>query len=150
MKQKKLVYFDSIEAAQVQITIETLEPKTEVVATNTTEVVPVSKAEPAKLIAIASPRPENTFLERKWRLTSEGDRNISDFETYKANYLLVTTSSNPNDTPVSLSYPSTLDRNLDKQDIKFQVSLKTELRNNIPVVRNLPYVTSSRIWAAYS
>ena len=103
-----------------------------------------------KVIAVASPRPESSFLERKWRLTSEGDWNISDFETYKTNYLIVTSSSNPNDIPVSPTHLNSVDRNLQKQDIQFQISLKSELLSNIPLIRNLPYVTSSRLWAAYT
>lgn len=111
-------------------------------------VSPIEKKIP--LIAVASPRPENTFLERKWRLTSEGDWNISDFETYKTNYLIATESSNPNDIPVSPTHTSSPNRNLQKQDVKFQISLKSELWSNIPIIRNLPYVTSSRLWAAYT
>ena len=105
---------------------------------------------PTKVIAVANPRPESSFLERKWRLTSEGDWNISDFETYKTNYLIVTESSNPNNVPVSPTHLSSPDRNLQKEDIKFQISLKSELASNIPLIRDLPFVTSSRLWAAYT
>ena len=90
------------------------------------------------------------YLERKWRLTSEGDWDISDFETYKSNYLLVTNTSDINNSPQSPSRANTADRNLDPNDLKFQLSLKSELLNNIPLIRDLPHVTSSRLWGAYT
>jgi len=101
-------------------------------------------------IAIEKSSPRLSYLERKWRLTSQGDWNISDFETYKSNYLLVTKTNNTNDVPQSPSQFNNVDRNLNDKDLKFQISLKTEVMNNIPLIRDLPYVTSSRIWAAYS
>ena len=106
--------------------------------------------EDKKTIAIKKTNADLSYLERKWRLTSEGDWDISDFETYKANYLLVTQTNNTNDRPQSPNRISNEDRNLDPQDLKFQISLKSELLNNIPLIRSLPYVTSSRIWGAYT
>lgn len=100
--------------------------------------------------AVKKTNADLTYLERKWRLTSEGDWDISDFETYKANYLLVTHTNHTNDTPQSPSRLNNDDRQLDPQDLKFQISLKSELLNNIPLIRSLPYVTSSRIWGAYT
>ena len=91
-----------------------------------------------------------SYLERKWRLTSEGDWDITDIETYQPNYLLITNSDNVNDIPTSPNHPNTNDRDLGSQDLKFQLSLKSELMHNIPLIRNLPYVTSSRIWGAYT
>ncbi len=108
----------------------------------------IPKAERA--VAIVKPSAELSYLERKWRLTSQGDWDISDFETYKSNYLLITDTSRPNDTPTSPSQNNTEDRNLDSKDLKFQLSLKTEMMSNIPIIRSLPYVTSSRVWAAYT
>jgi phospholipase A1/A2 len=105
---------------------------------------------PEASIAIKKTNVNLSYLERKWRLTSEGDWDISDFETYKANYLLATYNGNVNDTPTSPSRPNTGDRNLDNKDVKFQLSLKSEILNNIPLIRNLPYVTSSRLWGAYT
>jgi phospholipase A1 len=110
----------------------------------------LAKAEKASSVAIVNPKPKLTYLERKWRLTSQGDWSISDFETYKSNYLLVTDTNNTNDIPQSPSFINTENRNLDNQDLRFQISFKTEMMNNIPMIRDLPYVTSSRIWAAYT
>lgn len=77
------------------------------------------------------PSVEPSFLDRKWRLTSKGDWHISDIETYKMNYLLATHNSNTNNTPSSPNFTTSNDRGLDHQDVKFQISLKTELMNNI-------------------
>ena len=178
--KKRLACFDSIEALmpiapQVGVVLSTemaetahselkltpsstlttvsLDAKSELPSNSAIASNPVQKLTPdtpAKVIAVASPRPESSFLERKWRLTSEGDWNISDFETYKTNYLIVTQSSNPNDIPISPTHPNNVSRNLKNQDIKFQISLKSELMSNIPLIRNLPFVTSSRLWAAYT
>lgn len=110
----------------------------------------LAKAEKAPSIALEKPKQKLSYLERKWRLTSQGDWNISDFETHKSNYLLVTNTNNTNDIPQTPSYINTENRQLDDQDLRFQISLKTEMLNNIPIVRELPYVTSSRIWAGYT
>lgn len=109
-----------------------------------------SVSEKPAAIAIKKTNVDLTYLERKWRLTSEGDWDISDFETYKSNYLLFSHSDNPNDIPQSPNQPNTENRNLDAEDLKFQLSLKSELYNNIPLIRDLPFVTSSRLWGAYT
>lgn len=101
-------------------------------------------------IAVKKTNANLSYLERKWRLTSEGDWDITDIETYQPNYLLVTNSDSTNDTPTSPNHYNTDDRDLGAQDLKFQLSLKSELMHNIPLIRNLPYVTSSRIWGAYT
>lgn len=103
-----------------------------------------------QLIEVLEPNVEPSFLDRKWRLTSKGDWHISDIETYKMNYLLATHNSNTNNTPSSPNFTTTNDRGLDHQDVKFQISLKTELMNNIPLLSTLPYVKSARVWAAYT
>ena len=110
----------------------------------------VERVNEPRLIAIEKPNLSLTYLERKWRLTSQGDWNISDFETYKSNYLLITKTSNVNNSPQSPSQLNTASRHLDDKDLSFQISLKTEMMHNIPLIRELPFVTSSRIWAAYT
>ena len=144
--KKRLSCFDSINTPK-----ELLEEAANTITNSPEQVHSVNSAPvitPA--IAIEKPSPQLSYLERKWRLTSQGDWNISDFETYKSNYLLITKTNNTNDMPQSPSQLNNVDRNLDDKDLKFQISLKTEVMNNIPLIRNLPYVTSSRIWAAYS
>ncbi len=141
--KKRLACYDSIETP-ASIAAQTIASDSSAVVAE-----PASKPAPSN-IAVEGPRPDLNYLERTWRLTSEGDWDISDFEAYKANYLLLTTSSDPNNTPVSPSHPNTANRDLQHGDLKFQFSLKTQLMNNIPVIRKLPYVTSSRLWAAYT
>lgn len=135
--KKRHACFDSIGTPN---TIDSPEPST----------TTLDKTVSSPVVAVESERADQSYLERKWRLTSEGDWDISDFETYKTNYLLVTNTDNANDTPSSPSQLNNTDRNLDKQDVKFQISLKTELMSNIPLISKLPYVTSSRLWAAYT
>ncbi len=101
-------------------------------------------------IAVEKISPKLSYLERKWRLTSQGDWNVSDFETYKSNYLLITKTNSTNDVPTTPTQLNTLNRNLDDKDLNFQISLKTEMMSNIPLIRDLPYVTSSRLWGAYT
>jgi phospholipase A1 len=141
--KKRLACFDSISTPAIETTAE--KALTENNA-KSGEDAPKNSA----TVAIKKTNTDLSYLERKWRLTSEGDWDISDFETYKSNYLLITQTNNTNDTPYSPNQISAADRNLDSQDLKFQLSLKTELLHNIPLINSLPYVTSSRLWAAYT
>lgn len=150
--KKRLACFDSISTPA----IETISPDvaSENMQNGTANLVKSdvqdNQVKAETTVAIIKPTAELTYLERKWRLTSQGDWDISDFETYKSNYLLVTSTHNPNQTPKSPSQATLDDRNLDAEDLKFQLSLKTEMMSNIPYIRSLPYVTSSRIWGAYT
>lgn len=149
--KKRLACFDSISTPAIEtVTNEAIADVK--AAENTTEVIPKNEEIPTKVGATAIKRPnvDLSYLERKWRLTSEGDWDISDFETYKSNYLLVTNTSDINNSPQSPSRLNTGDRNLDSNDLKFQLSLKSEMLNNIPLIRDLPRVTSSRLWGAYT
>lgn len=141
--KKRLACFDSISTPAIETKADNGELNTRVAPE---EVLPAQ----AGAIAVKIPSPALSYMERKWRLTSEGDWNITDIETYKSNYLLITNSDNTNDYPDSPSRVSFEYRDLDQHDLKFQLSLKTELLNNIPLIRSLPYVTSSRVWAAYT
>jgi phospholipase A1 len=149
--KKRLACFDSISTpAEESLFKKALADVTS--AEKSTEVIPKSEEIPKKVgaIAIKKTNLDLSYLERKWRLTSEGDWDISDFETYKSNYLLLTNTSDINNSPQSPSRLNAGDRNLDSNDLKFQLSLKSELYNNIPLIRDFPYVTSSRLWGAYT
>lgn len=145
--KKRLACFDSIttpaEISQAPI----VEPA---LALENAEPESASATSTQPSIALEKQNHQLSYLERKWRLTSQGDWDVSDFETYKSNYLLVTKTSAVNDTPQTPSVVNTDNRNLDDKDLRFQISLKTEMMSNIPVIRSLPFVTSSRIWAAYT
>ena len=161
--KKRLACFDSISTPAIEIVtkeavadIKALEKSAEDSAANIEKPTSIEKLTteeiPTKVgaMAVKKAKSDLSYLERKWRLTSEGDWDISDFETYKSNYLLVTNTSDINKSPQSPSRPNMGDRNLDPNDLKFQISLKSELLNNIPLIRNLPHVTSSRLWGAYT
>lgn len=90
------------------------------------------------------------YLDRKWRLSSSESKGWTDLETHRLNYLTVTHSSNPNQLPSSPSNPTSTSRELDDDDLKFQISFKTELMRSIPWIRDLPLVKKTRIWAAYT
>ena len=158
--KKRLECFDSISTPAIEVkaaesladnpnTPNSIVAKDKAATSNASTGIAVSKQEPAS-IAVTKSNVDLSYLERKWRLTSEGDWNISDFEIYKSNYLLFSHTNNTNDTPQSPSMVNTEDRNLDAEDLKFQLSLKTELYNNIPLIRDIPFVTSSRLWGAYT
>jgi phospholipase A1 len=131
--KKRLACFDSISTPAIETKVQSGELNA---ASDSIEASKEALPDQAGAIAIKKPSPDLSYMERKWRLTSEGDWNITDIETYKSNYLLITNSDNTNDIPDSPSRNNTEDRDLDQQDLKFQLSLKTELLNNIPVIRN--------------
>jgi phospholipase A1/A2 len=143
--KKRLACFDSISTPAIEAVADSTGTNTQAAA-NPPEHIPTKVG----VVAVKKTNVDLSYLERKWRLTSEGDWDISDFETYKANYLLITNTSNVNNTPQSPNRPNFTDRNLDPQDLKFQLSLKSEMLSNIPFIRSLPYVTSSRLWGAYT
>lgn len=156
--KKRLACFDSISTPSIEIKAsESLinnanDPSNvnnNVAAENAPKEIKPAKEKPVA-IAVKKTNADLTYLERKWRLTSEGDWNINDFETYKSNYLIFSHTDNTNNTPQSPNRFNTEDRNLDAEDLKFQLSLKTELYNNIPLINKLPFVTSSRLWGAYT
>lgn len=154
--KKRLACFDSISTPAIETEkkdavangIDITKPnddslKTDLAQDNAGDAKPVA-------IAVQKTNINLSYLERKWRLTSEGDWDITDIETYQPNYLLITNTNSVNNTPISPNHSNTGNRDLDAQDLKFQLSLKSELMNNIPLIRNLPYVTSSRLWGAYT
>ena len=108
--KKRLACFDSISTPAIETVTENAVTQP---AENVSEETPIKEI-PAKVgaIAINKTNADLGFLERKWRLTSEGDWDISDFETYKSNYLLLTHTSNVNNTPQSPSRFNSNDRNL--------------------------------------
>lgn len=148
--KKRLACFDSISTPVIEAFTE--EAVADIHASEKLTTEQLTEEIPPKVAALAIKKTNTdlSFLERKWRLTSDGDWDISDFETYKANYLLFTNTSNVNNTPQSPSRPNTNNRDLQSNDLKFQISLKSELLSNITLIRDIPYVTSSRLWGAYT
>lgn len=91
------------------------------------------------------------YLSRKWHLSKECDEaEFLSLEPHRQNYIVVSMSSNPNDNAQTPSLPPTGERGLQNKDVQFQISLKTQLLSDLPFVRELPWVDTSRLWAAYT
>ena len=152
--KKRLACFDSISTVAIETEKKALTNGIDLKSSTNDDVLKgeleMDNTGAKPVVAVKKSNANLSYLERKWRLTSEGDWDITDIETYQPNYLLITNSDNVNDIPTSPNHPNTDNRDLGSQDLKFQLSLKSELMHNIPLIRNLPYVTSSRIWGAYT
>lgn len=93
---------------------------------------------------------KTTYLARKWHLNPQDELHFTDLETHQLNYVVAAYSTNPNDVPVSPSRPNTQDRNLDNNDLHFQISLKTQLMNLSDWLPENQWVHSARLWGAYT
>jgi phospholipase A1 len=93
---------------------------------------------------------ELTYLERKWRLSSKREWHYSDLETHHQNFIMTSITSDENNIASSPTQPATDDRQLENKDLQFQISLKTQVMHDVPLLRDLPWVTSSRLWLAYT
>ncbi|MGB4811446.1 MAG: phospholipase A [Methylophilaceae bacterium] len=134
---KRLACYDSIQASKVIAVSPNIAAE---------DAAPEAKID----IALKAPYPNLSYLEKKWRLDSQGDWDLTDFETHHSNYLLVQTTNSVNNTPTTPTQPAPADRDLQSGDLQFQFSIKTELMKNIPIISNLPFVTSARLWGAYT
>lgn len=94
----------------------------------------------------------HTYLERKWHLKQGTDNSFLDFETHKENYIVTSISSDFNNYPVSPTQQTIpLDRNLENQDWRFQLSLKNQIVNDLSFIRkNVSWIDNARLWAAYT
>ena len=88
--KKRLACFDSISTPAIEIVTEnvvanTLAETNANIPSNSTDAAQGREKIPEKEAAFAIKKTNLnlSYLERKWRLTSEGDWDISDFETYK-------------------------------------------------------------------
>lgn len=93
---------------------------------------------------------ELTFLERKWRLSSSRDWHYGDLETHDQNFIMTSITTSQNNIASSPTQLATEDRNLQNKDVQFQISLKTQVMHDIPILKDLTWVTSSRLWVAYT
>jgi phospholipase A1 len=107
----------------------------------------------------ASPTPSH--LSDAWKLGAKygGTRRLTDIMVYRPNYVITRWSSNPNEQPASPApgrqSPAPMD--LDPNELKFQVSLKTELISRqafeqvgvTPLLGHLG-VDSVRLWFGYT
>jgi phospholipase A1/A2 len=129
---RRLVCFDKVaeQYAAVQVTTPVLSPKQE------------------KLVK--SVDSQTTYLARKWHLNPDDELHFTDLETHQLNYVVGTYSNNPNQVPTSPSRPNTQDRDLNNNDLHFQISLKTQLMNLSDWLPENNWVHSARLWGAYT
>jgi phospholipase A1/A2 len=107
------------------------------------------------------PSPTPSHLTEDWKLGSKqgGVRRLTDILVYRPNYIVSRWTSNPNEQPTSpaAGRSSLEQQDLDHHELKFQVSLKTELLSrqffdDIGVTPVLGYVgvNSVRLWFGYT
>lgn len=90
------------------------------------------------------------YLSRKWHLNAQDELHFTDLEAHQLNYIVAAYSNNPNDVPTSPSRPSTQDRDLNNNDLHFQISLKTQLMNLSDWLPENQWIHSARLWGAYT
>lgn len=90
------------------------------------------------------------YLMRKWHLNAQDELHFTDLETHQLNYIVGSYSNNPNEVPTSPSRPNTLNRDLNNNDVHFQISLKTQLMNLSDWLPENQWVHSARLWGAYT
>lgn len=103
--------------------------------------------------------PTPSHLSEAWKLGRKqaGSRRLTDIVGYHPNYVISRWSSNPNTQPSSPSRGSAPPQDLDRNELKFQVSFKTELASReafqrigvTPLLSNVG-VDSVRLWFGYT
>jgi len=107
------------------------------------------------------PSPTPSHLVEAWKLGAKhgGTRRLTDIMVYRPNYVISRWSSDPNEQPSSpaAGRQTAVPQDLDPNELKFQVSLKTELISreafeHIGVTPLLGYVgiDSVRLWFGYT
>lgn len=102
---------------------------------------------------VASVSRKQSYLTKKWHLNKKGDSSsltLGPLETHRQNYLVTSISSNTNDVTQTPSQAASNNRELQNKDVHFQISLKTQLWEEVPLMQSIPWVESSRVWAAYT
>ncbi len=139
---ERLVCFDALSTVPKIIEANT----TEAAIVQTPAVNVETECEPPKI-----EHRQGTYLDRKWHLSKEcDDDTFLTLEPHYQNYIVASMSSNANDVADTPSQDPTDARSLQNKDLQFQLSLKTQLYSDIPLVRGLPWVETSRLWAAYT
>ncbi|AKR42684.1 phospholipase A [Methylophilus sp. TWE2] len=112
---------------------------------------PEAKIHTSKQAALVEKVDSKTnYLARKWHLNADDELHFTDLETYQLNYVVAAYSNNPNEVPTSPSRPNTQDRDLNNNDLHFQISLKTQLMNLSDWLPENRWVHSARLWGAYT
>ena len=109
--------------------------------------------------APVDPSPSPSHLSEAWKLGEKqaGPRRLTDIVGYQPTYIISRWSSNPNTQPSSPSRGTLPPQDLDENELKFQVSFKTELVSRqaferagvTPLLRRIG-VDSVRLWFGYT
>jgi phospholipase A1 len=103
--------------------------------------------------------PSPSHLSEAWKLGGRhgGTRRLTDIQGYRPNYIISRRSGNPNEHPSSPAPGRESRQDLDANELKFQVSLKTELISRqafdqigITPLLNHIGVDSVRLWFGYT
>lgn len=94
-----------------------------------------------------------SYLTRSWDLDNKDDELLGEHQSplkpHRVSYLIVRGTSETNMQPYSPSYGSvTLPVDLDRTELKFQISQKAKVLN--PIKMNMLGISSFRLWGAYT
>jgi phospholipase A1 len=92
-----------------------------------------------------------TALARQWNTRPNCESNLYQFLPYKQNYLITRYSNNPNNQPNSAKFGDARDQQLDDTELKFQVSLKVKVAEQLGGVADLWFgYTQQSNWQAFN
>ena len=92
-----------------------------------------------------------TALARLWNTRPNCDSKLYQFLPYKQNYLIARYSGNPNNEPVSAKFGPARDQQLDNTELKFQVSLKVKVAEQMGGLADLWFgYTQQSNWQAFN
>lgn len=92
-----------------------------------------------------------TALARQWNARPKCDSKLYQFLPYKQNYLIARYSSDPNNEPTSAKFGPARDQQLDGTELKFQVSLKVKVAEQMGGLADLWFgYTQQSNWQAFN
>lgn len=92
-----------------------------------------------------------TALARQWNTRPNCESKLYQFLPYKQNYLIARFSNSPNNEPVSAKFGAARDQQLDNTELKFQVSLKVKVAEQIGGLADLWFgYTQQSNWQAFN
>jgi len=92
-----------------------------------------------------------TALSRQWNTRPDCDRKLYHLMPYKQNYLIARYSDNPNSQPTTAGFGPTPDQEVEQTELKFQVSIKVKVAEQIGNVADLWFgYTQQSSWQAFN